>query len=584
MLPKSLILIFIVFTTYLIVFVLVKQFPENFYNIRKVTIGGIVPSSNEASKITIHGNHFYVNGEQFELRAVYYYQPNAYHSYFWDDLNLTLMEEDFKTIKSQGFNAVSIRVGWGSFMPTVDLSTMSYTNNSANEQKLLTLVDKAKSNGLYVMFWLDYSRLPEGIGLLTGSEKSDLCGISRNKYYGFVAPCIQANSTTNGPVWQLLLKHYKILADLLKDKDNIIWDPLDWQHLNLNVWSYGDDCELQQWRSYLQKINSSISYWNERWNETNNNWNVVLFPIDDYVKGYATRNPTHQIGIAYGAVNVTSSRLNLKSKYKWEDFRKYQNQILINNTRDITSAIKTVDTDAIIGQRIDRWRYNDWRNETWGVPYVDFIFEAYNPSAGRDNITIDTITGNITERINRVRNTTNLPIYLSDSQVSSLQFTEEGQKTFFVTAYNTVHTLDLAGIGIWQWRENCLNDTSSNLGWGLIYRDGRIKPALIELVNLFGGNLILPTTSTTTTTTQGGTTGGGTTAGVQTTSTTSYTITIITTTISSQTTTTSSTSEITTATSSASPISFSKIDYTIVALALTAVIAPILIFVFIKTI
>ena len=456
-----------------------------------------------AKAITTQGNHFFDGGKPLELRAVYYFQPNAYHSYFWDELNQTMLEEDFRSIKTQGFNAVSIRVGWGSFMPLIiNLPEKTYVLDNINEGKLLNLTNKAKSHGLYVILWLDYSRLPEGISAKHYPASADGCGMQKSEFYGFIAPCIQANSTTNGPLWQLLLVHYKRLAELLKDKDNIIWDPLDWQHLNLNVWSYGDECELQQWRFYLQSKNSDMAYWNTRWGE-NANWNTVLFPIDNYIKELATANPASQIGIVYANVPVSSSSLNPKSKYKWEDFRNYQNEILINNSKDIVTAIKTIDDNAIIGQRIDRWRYNGWRNQTWGTPGVDFIYEAFNPTSSSDFVGIDT---RIAERINAVRgnltkNNKNMPIYLSDCQVSTAQFTEQQQNDFFVAAYNAVHTneqLDLAGIGIWQWKQTC-TVSSADQGFGLMYRDGTAKPALVELVHLFDGSLTTSTTSVATT-------------------------------------------------------------------------------------
>jgi len=632
MLPKSLILVLIILVSYISVSVLVKQFPEKFYNIRKVTIGGIVLSSNEASKITVNENHFYVDNQLFIPRGVFYQQPQAYRQWIWDDLNVSMLDEDFRKIKNEGFNTIHLSIPWGSFMPSIDLFSGTYTRNLTNEQNLITLIDKARAHGLFVVLFTENAKVPEGIDAKHYPSMTDACGVQKRDFYGYLVPCLQANSTINGKLWQLFIEFHKNIADLLKEKDNIIWDPVDWQHLMLSDWTYGEGCNLNAWRTYLETINSDINYWNNRWNESNSDWNTVVFPIDKGFKDNRCTNSTHCAAFLRMYVNVPVT----KNQTKWDDFRKYQNELLINNTRDIANAIKSVDTDALIGQRVDIWRYGGWigykgyRNETWGAPGVDFIFCGEYSYGVVDKNSFQGIN------INTIKPSVKLPIYAWETGSNTAHFTEEEQKNYLTSMVNFVNDNDLMGFGIWWWRDSCFLSTDK---YGLLNIDNTPKsvlPALVKLFNppgacsdgtahehclsdkpryCYNGNFVdnctvcdcpsgyscqasgscsissttttssFSTTTTTTTqtggTTGGDTTGGGTTGGIQTTSTTSYTATTAT---SSQTTTTSSTSEITTATSSASPISFSKIDYTIVALALTAVIAPILIFVFIKTI
>ena len=44
------------------------------------------------------------------IRGAMYFQPHAFHQYFWEELDLAKVREDFRTMHDQGFNAVAIQV------------------------------------------------------------------------------------------------------------------------------------------------------------------------------------------------------------------------------------------------------------------------------------------------------------------------------------------------------------------------------------------------------------------------------------------------------------------------------------------
>jgi len=460
-LSKVIILLLIVLSSYLFIYVF--------------------PSSGETSKIILQGNHFYVDNQIFKPRGIFYYQPNAYRQHLWDDLNISMLDEDFRKIKNEGFNTIHVEVTWGSFMPTIDLYGGTYTRNLDNEQKLATLVDKAKEYGLYVIPWIHNSKAPQGVDAKYHKSYKDACGVQKSEFYGYLVRCLQANSTANDNVWKLFLEFHRNIANLVKDKDNIIWDPLDWQHLYLNEWTYGDPCNLNAWIKYLKGINPDINYWNNRWNETNSNWESVLFPIDAEWKKNLCPNATHCAPFLMMYVNVPVIPWVSPNQNKWDDFRKYQNQILINNIKDITATIKSVDTDALIGQRVDLWRYGGWRsyagyrNETWGVPYVDFIFAGEYPY----NDTQSVFQGNT---INYIKSNVSLPIYVWETGAFSEY---QRQKEFLTSMVNFVDSNNLLGFGIWSWRDSCWNASKEVDSAGLLYMNNTAKQALPALVKLF---------------------------------------------------------------------------------------------------
>jgi Cellulase (glycosyl hydrolase family 5) len=85
-------------------------------------------------------------GNRERLKGVTYFQ-NEWPYTFWDNLNLSHLDSDFKQIRSHGFNTIIVFVSWGSFQPTV----YPVTYNERNFAKLIRLVQVAKENGLWVI-------------------------------------------------------------------------------------------------------------------------------------------------------------------------------------------------------------------------------------------------------------------------------------------------------------------------------------------------------------------------------------------------------------------------------------------------
>jgi len=86
-------------------------------------------------------------GNRKRLKGVTYFQ-NEWPYTFWDNLNLSQLDSDFKQIRSHGFNTIIVFVSWGSFQPTI----YPITYNERNFAKLTSLVQAARANGLWVVF------------------------------------------------------------------------------------------------------------------------------------------------------------------------------------------------------------------------------------------------------------------------------------------------------------------------------------------------------------------------------------------------------------------------------------------------
>jgi hypothetical protein len=80
------------------------------------------------------------------LKGVTYFQ-NEWPYTFWDNLNLSQLDPDFKRIRACGFNTIVVVVSWGSFQPTI----YPITYNESNFAKLIKLVEVARNNGLWVV-------------------------------------------------------------------------------------------------------------------------------------------------------------------------------------------------------------------------------------------------------------------------------------------------------------------------------------------------------------------------------------------------------------------------------------------------
>ncbi len=414
------------------------------------------------------------------IRGAMYFQPHAFHQYFWEELDLGRLKHDLTTISGQGFNAIAVQVNWGSFMTKLDQAERGRTLSEDNEEKLIELLTEAERNNLYTILWFGISRIPEGVEAKFYEECVDAGGARHGPFLGYLLFDYPGIVEEDAFTWQCFVEFHERIARITRGFDKIIYDPLDWQHLNMNAWSWDDSLNLKAWRGFLQDTVPDLGYWNRRWGENNSEWGDVLFPVDSWVKDtIGLLETSHYHGLPI---------LPYADK-KWNDFNEWHNFIYRKVAEEITAAIRRANPEALIGQRLDFWRYGQHREETWGVGSVDIYFAGdYPAGVGEANDASALVLRNLNALRSRARHTK--PVLFWETGIDvRLLYPGEEPETLETKRAGYLTTLDrscleegLAGWCWWVWRDYYLDEASKD--WGLVTVDDRPKAAIAALQRL----------------------------------------------------------------------------------------------------
>ena len=410
-------------------------------------------------------------GKPIFLRGAMYWQPHAFHHCFWEDMDPEMTERDFAAMQAQGFNMAAVQVNWGSFMPSVDVAARKYEWSREAQDKLERLLDSAQRHGLYVDLWFGWSRAPAGVNAAFNPAFTDLGGVKHGAYYGWLVTDWPAIADYDTYAWQAFLRFHERVARICRKYDNVIFDPLDWQHLNLNYWNFNDALNLRSWRDFLHCENPDLGYWNKRWGEKNASWDVVLFPVDDWARDSICRlDKTPYRGLPSLPYE----------KEKWQDFNRWHNPLFIRIVEGITAALRRGDSKALILQRVDPWRYGYWREMTWGVGSVDFYAQGWYPSSQTE---LDEADKHLKAEIDPIRTRAPRPKPILLWEVGMDVFhvypnapepERDKHRAQYVRAVEKFGREEkMLGWSWWVWRDHNMNEDS--LHWGLVTQDGRFK-------------------------------------------------------------------------------------------------------------
>ena len=410
-------------------------------------------------------------GKPIFLRGAMYWQPHAFHHCFWEDMDPEMTERDFAAMQVQGFNLAAVQVNWGSFMSSVDVAARKYKWSREAQDKLERVLDSAQRHGLYVDLWFGWSRAPAGVNAAFNPEFTDLGGVKHGAYYGWLVTDWPAIADYDTYAWQAFLRFHERVARICRKYDNVIFDPLDWQHLNLNYWNFNDALNLRSWRDFLRRENPDLGYWNKRWGEQNASWDVVLFPVDDWARDSICRlDKTPYRGLPSLPYE----------KEKWQDFNRWHNPLFIRIVEGITAALRRGDSKALILQRVDPWRYGYWREVTWGVGSVDFYAQGWYPSSQKE---LDEAEKHLKSEIEAIRTRAPRPKPILLWEVGMDVFhvypnTPEAERDTHRAQYVRAaekfgREQQMLGWCWWVWRDHNMNEDS--LHWGLVTQDGRFK-------------------------------------------------------------------------------------------------------------
>jgi hypothetical protein len=422
-------------------------------------------------------------GKAVFLRGAMYWQPHAFHHCFWEDMNQGMVARDFAAMHAQGFNMAAVQVNWGSFMPAVDVEKRRYEWSQEAQRKLVHLLDSARRNDLYVDLWFGTSRVPAGINGMFNPAFTDLGGVKHAAYYGWLVGDWPAIADYDAYAWQAFLRFHERVARICRGFDNVIFDPLDWQHLNLNYWNYNDPLNLRSWRDFLRRENPDLDCWNKRWGESNRSWDEVLFPVDDWA-----RDSICKLGGTpyYGLPSLPYE------KEKWQDFNRWHNPLFIRIVEGITAALRRGDPGALILQRVDPWRFGYWREMTWGVGSVDCYAQGWYPSSQDE---LDDAQAHLRAEIDaiRTRATRPKPLLLWEVGIdvfhvypTAPEAERDRRRAQYVRAVERFSRAErLLGWSWWVWRDHNMNQDS--LHWGLVAQDGRVKSPQVTPATLIRG-------------------------------------------------------------------------------------------------
>ena len=427
--------------------------------------------------LSTKGARLLSNGKPMFLRGSYYVQPGAYHHCFLTELDERQMARDFRAMREAGMNCFAIAVNWGDFMTRVDVSARSYKWNAEVDKRFRRLLECARRENLIVNLWFGTARLPEGLpGCTVGGEETDLCGNKHRPFCGYVWQDYPGCAQFNEFQWQAFLDFHRHVAELTRGFDDVIFDPLDWQHINMNYWCWANARNLEAWRAWLKSRNPDLSHWNTRWRENNSSWEEVFFPVDDWVRQTA----------ALHAGSPYAGKPDTPEGPKWQDFRVWHDWLCNIVSQVITGVLKEVRPDVLIAQRVDIWHYGDFRANTWGVGRVDLIFQGWyseKPEQARD--ASRWIAGAV--RDVAVRWPRPMPFVFWETGMNPpaggpdlpRRQADELQARQVVSTERTARALHLVGWMWWTWRDYCMSKAA--LGYGLVRLDGTAKPALRAL-------------------------------------------------------------------------------------------------------
>lgn len=410
-------------------------------------------------------------GKPVFLRGAMYWQPHAFHHCFWEDLDEGMVERDFAAMQAQGFNLVAVQVNWGSLMPAVNVEGRRYDWSQPAQGKLVHLLDSARRHGLYVDLWFGMSRVPAGVKGLFNPAFTDLGGRKHAAYYGWLVTDWPAIADYDTYAWRAFLRFHERVARLSRSYHNVIFDPLDWQHLNLNCWNFNDPLNLRSWRDFLRRENPDLAYWNSRWGESDRSWEEVLLPVDDWARQSICRLS----GTPYRDLPAIPYE-----KEKWQDFNRWHNPLFIHIVEEITAALRRGDPEALIVQRVDPWRFGYWREMTWGVGSVDFYCQGWYPQSQAE---LDDAQTHLLREIDAIRERAPRPkpMLLWEVGLDVLHVypgAAEAERDRHRAEYGRAvekfsRDEGMLGWCWWVWRDHDMNEDSRH--WGLVTQDGRFK-------------------------------------------------------------------------------------------------------------
>jgi hypothetical protein len=432
----------------------------------------LIPCVAQA-QLTASGTRLLWDGKPVFLRGAYYVQPAAYHHCFLTELDEKQLAPDFKAMRAAGLNCFCISVNWGDFIHSMDVAKGTFEWDRAVEKRFVRLLEAARRENMIVDLWFGTALDPVGVpGMATGKPEKDFCGHPHKPAQGYLWPNYPGCAQFDDFEWRAFVAYHRRVAELTRGFDNVTFDPLDWQHISMNYWEWGNPRNLEAWRVWLKTHNPDLGYWNQRWGEDNKTWDTVLFPVDDWVLQSAARLE----GSPYKGKPVTPEGAKTK------DFREWHDGVFNFIARTLTGTLKGVRPDVLVGQRVDIWHYGDFRQNTWVVGLVDFYFQggySEKPEDARDpGPFIEREVRAVTDRWPRP-----MPIVFWETgmNIHDLPAAEldELQALQIVATDKKIKALDLSGWMWWTWRGYCMGKAALN--FGIVRADGTPRPALLAL-------------------------------------------------------------------------------------------------------
>jgi len=433
--------------------------------------------------VTIEGGKMVFRGAPLFIKGAMYYQPYAYHQYFWEEWDREQFVRDLEAVVNYGLNTLALQINWGSFAAKVDASSGITEWNEKTFADLRFALERMSERGLLAILWTGTARTPEGVEANYDEGWTDAGGKTHAPYHGYLLkdwPAMAANDT---PVWKAMLEFHRKVAEACAEFDNVLYDPLDWQHININYWSFGDAGNLAVWRGWLRSRNPDLQYWNERWDENNASWDEVIFPVDDWVEQTAALlGPPYQ-----------GRPRDPHDGSKWTDFRDWHDPLCNNINARIIAAIRAGDPEAVIGQRVDIWHFGDWRQRTWTPQGVDFICQGTYPERP-EQISQETVRKEI--RVVRERTPRQLPILFWETGLSAAMLPQEARGDFegmqtewFNCVQSVAREENLLGFCWWVWQDYYMTEASMTFGLvgnrgqlPILFRPARFtQPAIVRV-------------------------------------------------------------------------------------------------------
>jgi len=432
------------------------------------TIG--VPSQSQQRCAFDSETGLFYDGVQFSyLKAVVYYQPGANHDNFLDNVNLSVIDADFGRVVQAGFNAVKLEIPWGSILTS---NAVPYVWNEANLAKLDTLVQAARSKNLYVILYLSFSKIPQGVD---------------GKNY------LARSFLTKSEDWNAWRSYSNKLVERYRGSRNFVALNTGEPTIGISMqWGFDSPYNLATWTSYLIGINSDINYWRDLWKddvEVDSN-NYIRFP---------------RFWVAPNGTRLT--RPFLSTYAKWRTYFEWL-------TRLVNQRITQLYNDAMSANPNIMFLYNMRPNEPvyakegWfyfshddsfnrNLPHAYYSFGRY-PSQSSGGVTNTT---QIEVEAQNAVSYSGKPMFLTELGASSYLFGLEPQATWYRNVLNLVaqRQRKIAGYAAWCWIDHTNHPSPEQSAYGLLYANGSAKPAL-DVVSQMNRRELGVTISTTTAT------------------------------------------------------------------------------------